>query len=442
MKRSAAIAVAAGLVLAGTVAMATASANAATTGCRAEYSVASQWPGGFTGNIAVTNLGDPIAHWIVTFDFPGGQQLTSGWNATWTQSSAHVSAAEPSWGGPLPTGGTVNVGFNAAWSGANPAPTAIYLNGVLCTGTVSSPTGSPTGSPSGIPIGPGVKITSPIAGQIYGEPGTLQLAANASDPDGTITKVEFYTAGYSGSPSTLVATDTTAPYSYALTVTSPSVWYVTAIAYDNSGLTASDTVHIAVGVSDPAPPGAPTIARATQVTETTVDLSLSAARAGSNPIAAYDIYTSANGQAYQRAASTTQVNAFYTLTGLTPGTSYQIVARARDTMGISGPASAPVSVTTAAAGTTPGPPVAVAATSTTVTLTWRAPSVNADKVTGYQIIVPALTPTAPVRLLGQVSGQVTTLTITGLSPNTSYQAVVVALGVGTSSVRGTFSTTG
>ena len=53
------------------------------------------------------------------------------WSATWTQSSAHVSAAEPSWGGPLPTGGTVNVGFNAAWSGANPAPAVFTLNGTV-----------------------------------------------------------------------------------------------------------------------------------------------------------------------------------------------------------------------------------------------------------------------------------------------------------------------
>jgi hypothetical protein len=98
-------------------------------------------------------------------------------------------------------------------------------------------------------------------------------------------------------------------------------------------------------------------------------------------------------------------------------------------------------VTTAAAGTSPGPPVQTAATSTTITITWRPPAVNANQVTGYQIIVPAITPTAPVRLLGRVTGQATTLTLTGLSPNTTYQAVVVPLGTGTPSVRGAISTT-
>jgi hypothetical protein len=450
MKRSAVIVAAGGLLLAGMVTLVMTPAGAATTGCRATYTVPSQWPAGFTANVAVTNLGDPVSHWVVTFDFAAGQQVTQGWNATWSQSGAHVSAANPGWGGPLGTGSTVNIGFNGSWTGSNPIPTAVFLDGTLCTGTVSSPSASPSGtasvspsaSSSGTDQPPAVRVTSPIAGRIYGEPGTLQLSANASDPDGTITKVEFYTGDSTGSLYTQVATVTTAPYSFTLTVPNVNVWYVRAIAYDNAGLTAADTVHISVAVSDPAPPGVPSLVQAAVVTESTVDLSWMSALAGSNPVAAYDIYTSANGQPYQLAASTTLVNRYYTLTGLTTGTSYRIVVRARDTAGVSGSPSNPISVSTGAAGTSAGPPIAIAATSTTVTVTWHAPTVNADKVTEYDIIIPALTPTAPVRLLGRVTGQVTTLTLTGLSPNTTYQAVVWALGVGTYSVRGTFSTTG
>lgn len=446
MRRSVAIVAVAGLVLAGTVTLTMLPASAATAGCRATYTVSNQWPGGFIANVAVTNLGDPISNWVITWDFPAGQQVVSGWSGTWTQSGAHVSVSNPPWGGgPLGTGATVNVGFQGTWTGSNPSPTAIYLNGILCTGTVNSPTGSPTASasPSGGSgdLPPVVLVTSPVAGQVYGEPGTLQLSANASDADGTVTKVEFYTAGVTGAPQTLIATDTTAPYAFTLTVPNTNVWYVTAIAYDNAGLSTADTVHISVAVSDPVPPGAPTGVRTQQVTETTVDVWANGSAAGNNPIAAYDIYTSANGQPYQLAASTPRVSQFFTVTGLTPGTSYQLVLRARDTTGLSGPPSAPVPVTTSAAGTSPGAPAATAATSTTTTITWKPPTVNANQVTGYQIIVPAITPTAPVRLLGQVTGQATTLTLTGLSPNTTYQAVVVALGVGTSSVRGAVSTT-
>lgn len=455
MKRGVALVAAAGLVAAGAVTLTMVPASAATTGCRAVYTVPNQWPGGFTANIAVTNLGDPISNWVITWDFGAGQQVTSGWNADWSQSSVHVMAASLSWNGSLGTGATVNIGFNGSWTGANPIPTAIFLNGTLCTGTVSSPSGSASAtisaSPSASPsfgsgdMAPVVRVTSPVAGQIYGEPGTLQLAADASDPDGTITKVEFYTAGNGSNQFTLVATDTTAPYSYLLSVPNTNVWAVQAIAYDNAGLTATDTVRFSVAVSDPVPPGAPTGVRAQQVTETTVDLWSSGAAAGSNPIAAYDIYTSANGQPYQLAASTAKINLFYTLTGLTPGISYQIVLRARDTAGISSPPSnPPISVTTGAAGTSPGPPIATAATSTTVTVTWQPPTVNAGQVTGYEIIVPAITPTAPIRLLGQVTGQTTTLMLTGFPPNTTYQAVVLAHftnAATTSSVRGTISTT-
>jgi hypothetical protein len=350
--------------------------------------------------------------------------------------------ANPPWGGgPLGTGATVNVGFQGTWTGTNPSPTAIYLNGILCTGAVTpTASASPSGGSGDLP--PVVLVTSPVAGQLYGEPGTLQLSANASDADGTVTRVEFYTAGNGSDQFTLVATDTTAPYSFTLPVPNTNVWAVRAIAYDNAGLTATDTVRFSVAVVDPVPPGAPSGVRTQQVTETTVDVWANGAAAGNSPIAAYDIYTSANGQPYQLAASTPRVSQFFTVTGLTPGTSYQLVLRARDTTGLSGqPSNPPVPVTTGAAGTSPGPPVTAAATSTTATVTWQAPKVNADKVTGYWIIVPAITPTAPVRLLGQVTGQATTLTLTGLSPNTTYQAVVVAQGVGTSSVRGAVNTT-
>lgn len=269
MKRSTAIVAATGLVLAGAMTSAMTPADAATVGCRAVYTVPNQWPGGFTAGIAVTNLGDPISNWVITWDFAAAQQVTSGWNAAWSQSSVHVKAASLSWNGSLGTGDTVNIGFNGSWTGSNPIPTAIYLNGTLCTGTVSSPSGSPSAtasaspsvSPSVISTGrpPVVRVTSPVAGQVYGEPGTLQLSADASDPDGTITKVEFYTAGNGSSLFTLVATDTTAPYSYLLTVPYTNVWAVQAIAYDNAGLTATDTVRFSVAVSDLASPGAPPV---------------------------------------------------------------------------------------------------------------------------------------------------------------------------------------
>jgi hypothetical protein len=59
---------------------------------------------------------------------------------------------------------------------------------------------------------PTVSLTSPANGTSYVAPASIALSATASDPDGSVARVEFY-AG-----STLLATDTTAPYSHTWTI--------------------------------------------------------------------------------------------------------------------------------------------------------------------------------------------------------------------------------
>ncbi|MBX6166685.1 MAG: cellulose binding domain-containing protein [Thermobispora bispora] len=120
---------------------------AAAVGCRVDYAVTAQWPGGFTGDVTVTNLGDPINGWRLTWSFPAGQQITQAWNATVTQNGAQVTAADAGYNAAIPTGGTVSFGFNASWTGSNPAPSSFALNGTTCTGS-ASPTTSPTAGPT------------------------------------------------------------------------------------------------------------------------------------------------------------------------------------------------------------------------------------------------------------------------------------------------------
>jgi len=127
-------------------AMATAvTAHAATVGCQATYTVASQWTGGFTANVALTNLGDPVTSWTLRWSFGAGQTITQAWNATATQSGSTVTATNASWNGSLATGASTSFGFNATWNSSNPVPSSFTLNGVTCTG---SATGTPTPSPS------------------------------------------------------------------------------------------------------------------------------------------------------------------------------------------------------------------------------------------------------------------------------------------------------
>lgn len=105
------------------------------TYCKVGYS-ASSWTGAFTTNITITNISSsPIVGWTLTFTFPGtSQTVTAGWNATWQQQGAAVTARDVGYNDIIPAGGLAATGFNGTWSGSsNPPPTVFYLNGVLCS---------------------------------------------------------------------------------------------------------------------------------------------------------------------------------------------------------------------------------------------------------------------------------------------------------------------
>jgi glycosyl hydrolase family 62/cellulose binding protein with CBM2 domain len=129
-------------------------AQAAAAGCTVAYTVSNQWSGGFGANVSVTNLGDPLSSWTLTWSFTAGQQITQGWGATLTQSGAAVTAVNASWNGSLATGAAAGFGFNGSWNNsANPVPTAFALNGVTCNGAAAttSPTTMPTTAPTTTP---------------------------------------------------------------------------------------------------------------------------------------------------------------------------------------------------------------------------------------------------------------------------------------------------
>jgi len=77
--------------------------------------------------------------------------------------------------------------------------------------------------------------------------GTSALTATAADSDGTVSKVEFYDG------TTLLSSDTTAPYTYNFTTTVVGTHALKAIAYDNLSATATSAV-VNVVVSAATPP--------------------------------------------------------------------------------------------------------------------------------------------------------------------------------------------
>ncbi|GAB3862477.1 rhamnogalacturonan lyase [Micromonospora andamanensis] len=141
--RAALLAAATATTVAAAGVLTTLTASAATAGCRVDYRVTNQWTGGFGADITVTNLGDPVNGWTLTWSYAAGQQVTQAWNATVTQSGAQVSARNVDYNAAIGTNGSANFGFNGSWNGSNPAPTSFALNGTTCTGA-TTPTATPT----------------------------------------------------------------------------------------------------------------------------------------------------------------------------------------------------------------------------------------------------------------------------------------------------------
>ncbi|MDQ2586914.1 hypothetical protein CKY47_23570 [Saccharothrix yanglingensis] len=122
-----------------------AQAASAATGCRVDYAIASEWPGGFGANVVVTNLGDPVNGWRLSWTFSGNERITQSWNGSHSQSGARVTVTNAAWNGTISTGGTASFGFNADSGTRTTPPAGFSLNGVACTGS-TTPTGTTTGT--------------------------------------------------------------------------------------------------------------------------------------------------------------------------------------------------------------------------------------------------------------------------------------------------------
>ncbi|RAO31545.1 Feruloyl esterase [Micromonospora saelicesensis] len=101
--------------------------------CRVTVDV-NAWNTGLTENITVTNTGTSAVNgWSLVFTLPGGQTITSGWNATYSPSSGQVTARNVAYNGGIPANGSVSFGFQATHTGNNARPSSFTLNGAACT---------------------------------------------------------------------------------------------------------------------------------------------------------------------------------------------------------------------------------------------------------------------------------------------------------------------
>ncbi|MFG1868508.1 extracellular catalytic domain type 1 short-chain-length polyhydroxyalkanoate depolymerase [Micromonospora arborensis] len=101
--------------------------------CRVTVDV-NAWSTGLTENITVTNTGTSAVNgWSLVFTLPGGQTITSGWNATYSPSSGQVTARNVAYNGGIAVNGSVTIGFQATHTGNNARPSSFTLNGASCT---------------------------------------------------------------------------------------------------------------------------------------------------------------------------------------------------------------------------------------------------------------------------------------------------------------------
>ncbi|WCN04237.1 glycoside hydrolase family 48 protein [Streptomyces sp. M92] len=201
-------------------------AQAAALQCSVDYRT-NDWGSGFTAELTLTNRGaEAIDGWTLTYDYAGDQKLTNGWNGTWSQSGRTVTVKNAAYNARVAAGAAVTTGGQFTYSGTNTAPTSFAVNGTTCAGAHQPPI---------------TVLTSPEPGSVYSQGEAVPLAATAAAADdATISKVEFY------DDTTLLGTDTSAPYTHSasgLTVGSHSL---VAKAYDSMGASAAS---VPVGIT-------------------------------------------------------------------------------------------------------------------------------------------------------------------------------------------------
>ncbi|GGW14002.1 cellulose 1,4-beta-cellobiosidase [Streptomyces capoamus] len=213
-------------------------AHAASVQCSVDYKT-NDWGSGFTADLTITNRGtDAIDGWTLSYAYTGNQKLSNGWNGTWSQAAQTVTVKNASYNGTIAAGAAVSTGAQFSYSGANTAPTSFTVNGTVCAGAHQPPV---------------TVLSSPKPGAVFTQGDAVPLAATAAAADGaSIGKVEFY------DDTTLLGTDTSAPYALSVSDLAVGSHSLVAKAYDSLGASAASTpvgITVASGPALVASPG-------------------------------------------------------------------------------------------------------------------------------------------------------------------------------------------
>lgn len=204
------------------------------------------WDGGFNGAVRLTDTAftSPITSFEIVFQLGGSAQVIgTGWNGSVSAADASGSrtARHPDWlaSGPIQAGQTWEVGFNGGGAFSGSTIVSVKLNGQVI------PIGGGGGGAGGDTTPPIASLASSAA--TVTAAGSITLTATATDNVG-VTRVDFLDG------TTLLGSDTTTPYTFAVALTAANngTHSYTARAFDAAGNTRTSaavpvTVNIAAG---------------------------------------------------------------------------------------------------------------------------------------------------------------------------------------------------
>jgi sulfur relay (sulfurtransferase) complex TusBCD TusD component (DsrE family) len=134
--------------------------------------------------------------------------------------------------------------YNFTWTNVSAGSYSLTAQAVYDSGsTVASAAANVT--VTNVPL-PSIALTSPANGANYTAPATIGLAASVTANGHTITKVQFYNGA------TLLAADTSAPYTFTWTSVGAGTYSLTAQAvYDSGSTVASTPANVVVAAAKP-----------------------------------------------------------------------------------------------------------------------------------------------------------------------------------------------
>lgn len=170
--------------------------------------------------------------------------LTSGESEQIVETGTSIEDIVYTWGGSatdvnisgLPDGLSTNKSGNTITIYGTPASSGSYtISTVQSEGEGQTLTGN-----IAITILPVIQITSPVDNFETVSPASITISADASDPDGSVSSVDFYNGN------DLINSDNSAPYTYNWTNVPSGNYIIRAVATDNQGASTTDQISVLV----------------------------------------------------------------------------------------------------------------------------------------------------------------------------------------------------